>query len=142
MMALRRVYHRWDDWEEVEHNMWGEVDDRQTMLQQAVEFTGKAGLYGSFMRRVILEWPISCENALTDPSLNRKAWIGHAASALALGCPEDITRKAWSFLDDEQRTLANREANRAIQTWEDNYRKGGGVCEDVGAQMLFGFWDS
>lgn len=104
--------------------MWGSVQDRSAWLQRAIIFTGNHAEYGHYMRRVIEEWPVSCENALTDYNLNRKAWIGHAACALALNCPEDITRKAWGFLSNEQRVLANKEAARAIQIWEDNCAKG------------------
>lgn len=134
---MRRIYHPYTSWEEVSHNMWGEVHDRKKALQSAIEFTGNAMLYGEYMRRVVLEWPISCENALTDVNLSRKAWLGHAAVSLALNIPEDITREAWGFLSDEQRTLANAEARRAIEHWTERHLKGGDVRDDVGEQMLF-----
>lgn len=121
-MKLPRVWVPIDQWEEVFHNMWGTVEDRKRFLQRAVIFTGNHRLYGRYMQRVAIEWPNSCLNALTDHNLNRKAWIGHAACALALRCPEDITRQAWGLLTNEQRVLANREADRAIQSWEMRYR--------------------
>ncbi len=117
--------------------MWGNVDDKEDYLIKAIKFTGNAVLYGSFMNRVVNEWSISCENALTDFSINRKAWIGHAASALALNCPEDITRMAWGKLNEIQQILANREADRAIKRWEDNYRKNKNIREYLGETMLF-----
>jgi hypothetical protein len=117
--------------------MWGEVQDRAGMLQKAIEFTGDHKRYGSYMVRVVNEWPNSCANALTDPALNRRAWVGHAACAMALGCPEDITRHAWSYLSNEQRILANGEAERAIQSWEKRLREGLGVREHVAQAMLF-----
>ena len=117
-MKLKRVYRDVAEWEEVKFNMWGEVPNRKWSLAAAVNFTGDYRLYGSYMQRVIKEWPVSCENALTDYSLNRKAWIGHAAVALAIGCPEDITRKAWGYLSQEQQDLANGVAQRAIEHWE------------------------
>jgi hypothetical protein len=89
---FKRVYHPYWEWEEVPHNMWGTVENKKEWVQRAIEFTGNHNLYGSYMMRVIQEWPISCENALTDSSLNRRAWVGHAAVALALQCPEDIVR--------------------------------------------------
>ena len=133
---LTRVYHPLHLWEEIHHNMWGEVDDCKEMFKEAVAFTGNHILYGSFMMKVIKEWPVSCENALTDYSLNRKAWVGHAATALALKCPEDITRKAWGVLRYEQQLLANKEAVRAIRTWEDAYRKNKGIHTDMGESLL------
>ena len=99
-------------------NMWGTVPDRRKTLRLAVEFTRDSKLYGHYMRLVCREWTYSCENALTDKNLNRKAWLGHAACALAHGIPEDIVREAWKHLTDEQRTLANKQAENAIKEWE------------------------
>lgn len=131
-MRFERVYHHYLDWEEIDFNMWGTVENRLKYLDRAIEFTGDHKKYGRFMMRVINEWKISCENALTDYSLNRKAWVGHAACALALGCPEDITREAWGTLTDEQQLLANKEAGAAIQAWEYNYFKSGVLCLNMG----------
>jgi hypothetical protein len=134
---LERVYHPYEKWEEIPANMWGDVIDRAMYLKKAIEFTGDHKLYGSYMKRVVSEWSISCENALTDHSLNKKAWIGHAASAMALGCPEDITRLAWGSLTDEQRLLANKEAARALRQWEVGYRENKSLRDDMGEPMLF-----
>lgn len=136
MTKLPRVYRHYMEWEEIDHNMWGSVENRKLWLKRAIEFTSDHKKYGRFMMRVINEWPISCENALTDYSLNRKAWVGHAACALAIGCPEDITREAWGNLTDEQQLLANKEAERAIREWEDNYRKSRGLYSNMGREML------
>ena len=133
---LKRVYHPYWDWEEIDHNMWGDVSDRKLYLKRAIKFTGDHKKYGRFMRRVIAEWPVSCENALTDSNLNKRAWVGHAACALAIGCPEDITRQAWGELTDEQRTLANAEADRAIQEWEYTYRKNKGILSCMAEPLL------
>ena len=136
-MRFKRIYHPYWLWEEIEHNMWGEVSNRQSALNKAVSFTGDHALYGRFMMRIVTEWPISCENALTDYSINRKAWVGHAACALAHGIPEDITRLAWGKLTDEQRLLANKKAERAIQQWEHDYAERHRLYSDLGEAMLF-----
>lgn len=70
------------------------------------------------MLQVADKWKYSCEHNLSNKTQNRKAWIGHAACALALGCPEDITREAWSYLTEEQQQRANDEAQKAIKYWE------------------------
>lgn len=121
--------------------MWGTVEDRPEAVAEAIKFTGDAALYGSFMRRVIQEWPISCENALTDASINRKAWVGHAACALALRIPEDVVREAWGKLSNEQRRLANAQAEYAIAAWEQHHKESAALHRDLGKQMLFE-WDS
>lgn len=117
----------WEDWKA---GMWRKVSksEEETFLSAAVEFTGNAELYGSWMLRVIAAWPVSCEHNLTDLSLNRKAWVGHAATQMAINCPEYITRMAWGLLTDQQRIDANRQAQRAIEQWEADYIEGGQLC--------------
>ena len=127
-MKFKRVYHPYWLWEEVKHNMWGDSKDKKRDTNMALIFTGDHELYGYYMMKVIKEWKYSCENSLTDYLLNRKAWVGHAACALALEIPEYIVREAWRLLTDEQRLLANRKAERAIQCWEDGYKESGGLC--------------
>ena len=135
-MRLERVYHPYWDWEEVQFNMWGTVEQRKEWLDRAREFTGDTERYGAYMIKVTKEWPFSCENALTDYSINRKAWIGHAAVALAVQCPEDIVRQAWGELTDEQRFLANKQADDAIRLWENSYIESNGLREDLGGSLL------
>lgn len=134
---MKKIYHPYWDWEEIKFNMWGTVSDREKYLKAAIKFTSDHKKYGRFMRKVTEKWPVSCENALTDSTLNRKAWVGHAAVAMALECPEDITREAWGHLTDEQRYLANKEASRAIKIWEYNYFQSNGLYQDMGGEMLF-----
>ncbi len=133
---LKRVYHDYRNWEEVKFNMWGEIADREKALAKAIRFTKNHLRYGHFMRRVTKEWPISCENALTDSRISKRAWVGHAAVALALRIPEDITRAAWAHLSDEQQLLANGEAERAISKWTISYCKNKALYKDLGAKML------
>lgn len=134
---IKRIYHPFWEWEEIDANMWGTISNKKRAIKKAIEFTSDHKKYGRFMVKVILTWPISCENALTDRMLNRKAWIGHAAVALALGIPENITREAWGQLTSEQQLLANREAERAISIWEHAKEKNISVQEALDEKMLF-----
>lgn len=136
-MKFDRVYQPLEKWEEIPANMWGEATDAKAMLEQAIAFTADHKLYGAHMMAVANEWPVSCENALTDEALNKRAWIGHAACAHALACPEDITRKAWGYLTDEQRLLANKAATRAIRYWSRNYRTSKGLRDQMESALLF-----
>lgn len=137
MRAFSKVYHPYFLWEEIKFNMWGKVDDKSAYLSKAIEFTGDWDLYGSWMIKVVNDWPISCENSLTDMSMNRRAWIGHAAVAYAIQCPEDIVRLAWGKLTDEQRILANGKADKAIKLWERMYIKDKGLRGFVDQPLLF-----
>lgn len=134
---VKQVWHDVRNWEEVAHNMWGEVTDKKAALETAIAFTSDHRMYGYYMKRVAMEWPVSCENALTDPYLNQSAWIGHAAVALAHNIPEDITRQAWSYLTDEQKYMANQEAARTIAAWKMRYVQDHGIHKLMAGQMLF-----
>lgn len=112
------TWHPFWMWEEVPLNMWGDARPRSEWLKRAIEFTGDHVLYGSWMMRVANECRYSCEHHLTKLGTNRKPWIGHAAVALAIQCPEDIVREAWGYLSQEQQDLANEQAQRAIEYWE------------------------
>ena len=121
---IDRIYHPYWLWEERKFNMWGKPDkDRSFLLDKAVKFTGNNKLYGKYMRKVAKEWKYSCEHNLSNKEQNRKAWIGHAACALAFNCPEDIVRQAWSYLTDRQQNLANSQAEKAIKYWERRWLK-------------------
>ena len=114
------VWHPWWAWEEIDHNMWGNVCRRKTWLQIAVAFTGDAELYGHWMRKVVDCWPKSCDHNLTKPG-DKRPWIGHAAVALAIGCPEDIVRQAWGLLSEQQQIEANAKAAEAIEYWREKH---------------------
>lgn len=117
------IWHPYWAWEEVKFNMWGDVKNRSEWLRKAIEFTGDHMLYGEWMFRVADNWKFSCEHNLTKLDTNRKAWIGHAAVAMAIQCPEDIVRQAWGFLTQEQQELANLQAQNAIEYWENKHAK-------------------
>lgn len=123
---MKRVWHPYTAWEEVSRGMWRQVrgDERRRLLRESIEFTGNAEKYGAAMLRVIEEWPISCEHNLTELGQNRRAWLGHAACCLAIGCPEDVTREAWGHLTEEQRVAADRKALSAILAWQSAYKHG------------------
>jgi hypothetical protein len=127
MPKVARIYHHYEKWEEWHAGMWNGIprDREPDMLTKAIEFTGNAELYGSYMMRAIDEWPVSCEQNLSNSSMNRLAWIGHAAACIAIGCPEHITRKAWGRLTQQQRDEANARAHTAVETWLGRYRGNG-----------------
>lgn len=131
-----RIFHHYKKWEEIKYNMWGTVKEKEKYLKKAIKFTGNHKLYGKYMMRVVKEWKFSCEHNLTDTSQNRQAWLGHAACALAFKCSEDIVRKAWRYLTDKQRDLANKQAENAILYWE-NERKNKRLYKELGKQGIF-----
>lgn len=122
---MKQTFHHYTKWEEYAFGMWKIVpkETELAILPLAIEFTGNHNLYGAAMLRVISEWPISCEQNLTNVSINRKAWLGHAACCLQHGWPEYIVRQAWHFLTQKQQDDANAQAANAIKIFESKHRK-------------------
>jgi hypothetical protein len=116
---MKRIYHDYRRWEDFKNGMWQlpPSNQKESLIQSAYSFTSDHIKYGKAMMRVIARWKFSCEHNLTDKSLNRRAWIGHAACSLELKLPESVVRAAWKILTDEQRCLANAEADKAICAW-------------------------
>lgn len=134
---MKRIWHPFTAWEDVE--MWTpcHASERRGILEKAIAFTGDHVLYGKAMLDVLSAFPKACEHNLTDIGMNRQAWIGHAACFLAIRCPEDVTREAWGLLSDEQRDLANAEADKAIDIWvADHETKNREMDRKMGKQRL------
>lgn len=122
---MKRVYYSFDKWEDYQFGMWRKLPVYQeaVFLEAAIKFTGNFELYGKYMIRAINEWPFGCEHNLSCIGMNRQAYIGHAATCIAIGSPEYITRLAWHQLTQKQQDDANNQADIAIKIWEENYAK-------------------
>lgn len=122
---MKQIYHNYELWEDWLNGMWSVIgkEQEERILPLAISFAGNAELYGTAMLRVIREWPVSCEHNLSNPSINRKAWIGHAACCLEFGWPEYIVRSAWKHLTERQQIEANRKAQKAISIWTEQQKQ-------------------
>ena len=120
---IKRVFRHYSEWEEARCGMWIRPigSEREYHIQRCREFMADTELFRSAMFRAINEWPVSCEVNLTNGSNNRRAWIGHAACCMAIGCPEEPTRAAWWTLTQSQRDAADAAAEEAIREWERAY---------------------
>lgn len=118
---MKRKFHHYEKWEDYKNGMYESISGlkRRIMLNKAITFTGNNQLYGEWMLKVVKEWPISCEQNLTNKNSNQRAWIGHAACCMAICCPEDITRQAWGCLSNAQQTAADHQADLAIKVWNE-----------------------
>lgn len=115
-----QIFVHYELWEDFHAGMWRKLPKEEENLfrTKAIEFTGDYILYGAAMVRVCKEWPNTCLHNLTNPSINKRAFIGHAACALEINCPEYIVRQAWWKLTEGQRILADNQADIAIELWE------------------------
>lgn len=118
---IKQVYIHYLEWEDFHAGMWRRSSDEVADLESAIEFTGDHIRYGAAMRRVIKAWPRTMLHNLTNPSINKRAFLGHCAVCLELEIPEYITRMAWAKLTNEQRRLADEVAQKTIDEWKVEY---------------------
>lgn len=118
-MNTKRKYVHYLEWEDFKAGMWGKVSKEMEieMLESAIEFTGNHIIYGNAMMEVVFEWPRTMLHNLTNPSINRRAFLGHCACCFKIKCPEYITRQAWWILSEKQRNLADDIAEKTITHW-------------------------
>lgn len=111
--------------EEYRSNMWREVpiETRQGYVDATASIMRNPDAFEAAMNRAVNEWPNSTTAAMTTPSLNYQAWMGHAGCALVLGSPEHLTRQGWRLLSSDEQDLANDAASRSIAYWKAGYAK-------------------
>jgi hypothetical protein len=121
---IKQIYHPYWLWEDFKNGMWRKLtkEEEIKLLPKIIEFTGNYELYGGAMFEVIKEWKFSCEHNLSDLSVNRRAWLGHAACCFKCGWPEYMVREAWNQLTPDQQFKANMMADNAIREWELKYK--------------------
>ena len=118
----RKFFH-WSKMEEFQSNMWLEVpiDTRPQYVVATADLMRSPSDFEIAMLKAVIKWPNSTAAALTTPSLNYQAWVGHAGCAFELGAPEHLTRQGWGTLTQAEQDAANEAATRAINYWRANY---------------------
>jgi hypothetical protein len=117
---IKQVYIPYWEWEDWKAGMWRKIESAEEefrLLEAATAFTGDHILYGGAMKEVITEWPKTMLNSLTNPSVNKRAFLGHCAVQFKIGIPEYIVRMAWKKLTDQQRHDADKVAQETVDNW-------------------------
>lgn len=115
---MSRVWHPFDLWECVAAGMYaidtGHAPD--DARRAYADFLRDTPRFEAALRRVLSEWPVSCEHFLSNDSINRIAWLGQAAMCIATGVPRWYCAGFLLLTHYEQR-IANATAGHALTTW-------------------------
>jgi hypothetical protein len=105
--------------------MWKQtpVEKRDQIIIESRDLMLNIPQFTNAMKNVIDNWPYSCEQNLTASVINHQAWLGHAGCAFNHDAPEDLTRQAWSMLNEQQQLEANLAADAVKQYWVEQYAK-------------------
>ncbi len=117
---MERIYHSWDYWEDYKAGFYNNCSgaDKANKILLVVQMFDSEILTREFMLRVIEDWKYSCEHNLTNPSLNKIAYIGQAACCIYGEIPSSVTMEAWSLLEPSVQERADKIANEVLLIWE------------------------
>jgi len=115
-----RIQHTWDKWECYRSGFY-ENHPPDGMTKEKCEETYKELLsdpeaFAKCLQKIIKEWKYSCEHYLTNPNMNRIAWLGQAALAYKYKIPS-IFRGGYNLLTDEQKQNADDVALDYLNKW-------------------------
>lgn len=120
-----RIWHHIDKWESVGAGLYSESAPAGMNAIQAkqayADFLGNSARFKRALERVLREWPIACEQFLSNGSINRIAWLGQAAMCIDSGIPCKF-RSGFALLTCEQQRNANGLASEILDKWEGAYR--------------------
>jgi len=95
---------------------------KEEALEAYKFFLKDIDLFNECMRRVSEEWKYSCENFLTNTSINRVAWLGQAAMCIYTGIPSCF-RGGFKRLSPREQSRANSAAEHFLFVWEKKHER-------------------
>lgn len=121
-----RAWHPIRKWETVKAGLYAEVAPHGMSADEArqayADFLSDDARFRIALQRVLVEWPVACEQFLSNNSINRIAWLGQAAMCIETGVPCKY-RSGFSLLNSAQQGRANATANEALHQWVCTYSK-------------------
>jgi len=136
---VKRIYHHYETWECLRMYLPydGEVVDHDTLLHLYADFLRDIHRFKRALNRVKKEWPLSCEQFLSNESINRIAWLGQAAMCIDTGIPRKY-RAGFMLLSVQEQEAANRTAQECLAEWlEDHARKNSTIQQGMESMWLF-----
>lgn len=126
-----RAFHHYTTWEDWQNGLYRAEPVTAEAVRDAAGVLALSVRCRAAMQRVVREWPRATEQHLTDPTCNRRAWLGRASMCIETGHGEAIGRPAWFTLTQREMDRANAIADEVIEAWERkwNTRRQGDLFE-------------
>lgn len=125
MKTKSRIYHPWYLWEDYGYDFYNNMSgkDKQLKKESVLYMFNDSEKTKECMFFVVDNWKHSMEHNLSNPSINKIAYIGQCACAYFDRVPSSVTAEAWWELSQETRDLADNIAQSAIDRWFNNNKK-------------------
>ena len=117
---MNRIYHHWETWECYKAGFYGMQPPEPLTPDQArsmyAEFLQDTPRFEKALDRVLVEWPISCEQFLSNASHNRIAWLGQSSMCIETKIPAAFCG-GFNLLTDAEQAKANSVAAQWLRKW-------------------------
>jgi hypothetical protein len=119
---MKQIYHPYHLWEDYKSGFYNNCsgEQKKTYIQGCLNLFNNKGITEKYMSLVIENWFYSCQHNLTNPSVNKIAYIGQAACCIYCGAPNTTTMQAWNMLDKEVQERSNNIAQKYLNIWNNN----------------------
>ena len=120
MTMMNRIYHHWEKWECYKAGFYGSqlpfpMTHDEAKQENAI-FLADLPRFCDAMERVLMEWPVSCDQFLSNDNINRIAWLGQSSMCLETGVPSRY-RGGFRMLSVAQQRAANNAAQSYLDKW-------------------------
>lgn len=122
---LPRIYHPVELWECRLFNFWGENDSnvsKEIGKEIYKAFLSDLTLFETHLQKVLKNWTHSTEMFLSNPSLNKIAWLGQASAASYAELPAHF-RGGFKLLSRREQNQADALAMAYYIKWEETVKK-------------------
>ena len=113
---MKRKYHHWEKWECFKAGFYDTTHASNNPQEAYRDFLADIPRFEKALQRVLSEWPVSCEQFLTNTHINRIAWLGQASMCIETGVPS-VFRGGFKLLTPAQQELANSAAERTLEQY-------------------------
>jgi ParB-like chromosome segregation protein Spo0J len=113
-----RIFHTYDKWECFKAGFFANKAEGYSHEEAEQKFADffKGNEFETYANMVIKDWKYSCEQNLTNSSMNRIAWLGQASVCYAHGIPSRYS-SGWNLLTNQEQEIANEVALKVINKW-------------------------
>lgn len=114
---MKRIFHHYEKWECL--SMYLPIESSHSaeeLKMHYADFLRDIPRFEKALQRVVEEWPTSCEQFLSNDSINRIAWLGQAAMCIETGIPRKY-RAGFMLLNSSEQYLANETAHKTLTEW-------------------------
>lgn len=113
-----RIFYHFQYWECWKNGLYENNRKDEDKIEKARKILCDVSLCDFHFSNVLSTWPISSKVHLSNKSINRQAWVGHASFCISHGANENEGISAWWKITKEEQIRANAIADYYIKKFE------------------------